>query len=78
MNTESFELRHIGPRQKDHETMLKTIGVESIDQLIYETVPDNIKLSQDLNLDKAMSEQEYLEHIFQIILDYGLKHLVLL
>ena len=63
MNTESFELRHIGPRQKDHESMLKTIGVESIDQLIYETVPDNIKLSQDLNLDKAMSEQEYLEHI---------------
>ena len=63
MNTESFELRHIGPRQKDHETMLKTIGVESMDQLIYETVPDNITLSQELDLDKAMSEQEYLEHI---------------
>ena len=63
MNTESFELRHIGPRQKDYETMLKTIGVESFDQLIYETVPDNIKLSQELSLDKAMSEQEYLEHI---------------
>ncbi len=63
MNTDAFALRHIGPREADHKDMLKTIGVDSIDQLIYETVPDNIRLENGLNLAPAMSEQEYLEHI---------------
>lgn len=63
MNTDSFALRHIGPREKDIPEMLKTVGASSIDQLIYETVPDDILLKKALNLDTAMSEQEYLEHI---------------
>ena len=63
MNTDVFALRHIGPRESDHTEMLKTVGVESIDQLIYETIPDNIRLKKELNLASAMSEQEYLEHI---------------
>ncbi|MCK0177733.1 aminomethyl-transferring glycine dehydrogenase [Flavobacteriaceae bacterium S0862] len=63
MNTDSFALRHIGPRSSDHEDMLKTIGASSIEQLITETIPDNIRLQQPLNLDAAMSEQEYLQHI---------------
>ncbi|MCK0108744.1 aminomethyl-transferring glycine dehydrogenase [Flavobacteriaceae bacterium S0825] len=63
MNTDSFALRHIGPRSSDHEAMLKTIGASSIEQLITETIPDNIRLQQPLNLDAAMSEQEYLQHI---------------
>ena len=44
MNTDSFALRHIGPREDDHKGMLKTIGVDTMEQLIYETIPDNIKL----------------------------------
>lgn len=63
MNTDSFALRHIGPREKDLPQMLETVGASSIDQLIYETVPDDILLKKALNLDTAMSEQEYLEHI---------------
>jgi len=62
MNTDSFALRHIGPKTSDHEAMLNTIGASSMDQLIFETVPDNIKLQNPLNLDTAMSEQEYLQH----------------
>lgn len=63
MNTNSFALRHIGPRRSDLEVMLKTIGVSSIDQLIDETIPSNIRLQEKLQLDEAMSEQEFLEHI---------------
>ena len=63
MNTNSFQLRHIGPRAKDHKHMLETIGVESIDQLIYETIPDDIRLQNELDLAPAMSEYEYLNHI---------------
>lgn len=66
MNTDSFALRHIGPREKDLPQMLDTIGVPSMDQLIYETVPDDILLKKALNLDTAMSEQEYLEHITEL------------
>ncbi|MDX1461614.1 MAG: aminomethyl-transferring glycine dehydrogenase [Marinirhabdus sp.] len=66
MNTDSFALRHIGPRPSDLPEMLKTIGVESMDQLIYETIPSDIRLKEDLALDNAMSEQEYLEHITEL------------
>jgi glycine dehydrogenase len=66
MNTDLFALRHIGTRTSDHEAMLNTIGVSSLDQLISETVPDNIRLQQPLNLEVAMSEQEYLQHIHDL------------
>ncbi len=63
MNTDSFALRHIGPREKDLAKMLETVGVESLEQLINETIPDEIRLKKDLSLAPPMSEQEYLEHI---------------
>jgi glycine dehydrogenase len=66
MKTDAFALRHIGPRQNDLQHMFKTIGVESLDQLIYETVPDNILLKKELDLDPAMTEFEYLNHIQEL------------
>ena len=66
MNTDSFALRHIGPRESELSEMLETIGANSLDQLIFETVPDDILLKKPLNLDTAMSEQEYLEHITEL------------
>lgn len=66
MNTDSFALRHIGPRESDLPEMLETVGVSSLDQLIYETVPDDILLKKALNLDTAMSEQEFLEHVSEL------------
>ena len=63
MNTDSFALRHIGPRKSDLGEMLKTVGVNSIDQLIFETIPDDIRLKEEIQLDPALSENEYLEHI---------------
>jgi glycine dehydrogenase len=66
MNTDSFALRHIGPRRSDLPKMLETVGAESLEQLIFETIPDDIRLKEDLTLDEAMSEQEYLEHINEL------------
>ncbi|WP_159950610.1 aminomethyl-transferring glycine dehydrogenase [Polaribacter septentrionalilitoris] len=63
MNTNSFQLRHIGPNKEEQEKMLATIKANSLDQLILETVPDNIRLKEDLDLAPAMSEYEYLAHI---------------
>ena len=66
MNTDSFALRHIGPRESDLSQMLEAVGATSLDQLMYETVPDDILLKKALDLDVAMSEQEYLEHITEL------------
>ena len=63
MNTNAFALRHIGPRENDIKEMLQTIGAESIEQLIYETIPSNIRLEKDLDLEDAMTEYEYSTHI---------------
>jgi glycine dehydrogenase len=35
MKTDSFALRHLGPRENDLPKNAKTIGVETLDQLIY-------------------------------------------
>ena len=66
MNTNAFALRHIGPNKEDQDQMLKTIGADSLDQLIYETIPDDIKLQKGLQLDAPMSEQEYLVYLHEV------------
>lgn len=66
MNTDSFALRHIGPRPEDVSEMLKTVGVDSIDQLIYETIPDDIRLEEELNLPEGLTEQEFAEHLTEL------------
>lgn len=63
MRTDSFVLRHLGPDNKEVEEMLKTIGVKSLSELIYNTIPDDILLKNVLNLPEAMSENEFASHI---------------
>lgn len=55
-----FVNRHLGPNQKELAAMLKTIGADSLDQLISQTVPTNIRFNSELNLPDAMSEYDYL------------------
>jgi glycine dehydrogenase len=66
MNTDSFALRHIGPRNSDLPEMLSTINADSMEQLIFETIPSDIRLKNGLQLDPALSENEYLEHINEL------------
>jgi len=66
MNTEVFAARHIGITERDLPHMLETIGVESMEQLIYETIPDDIKLKKPLDLPKGISEHEFLNHLHEL------------
>jgi len=66
MNTNAFALRHIGPREEDQKLMLETLGLDSLDQLIFETIPSDIRLKNGLNLDEPMTEYEYLLHIHDL------------
>ena len=63
MNTNLLERRHIGPSKNEEREMLQTIGIDSLEQLIDETVPSGIRLKKDLDLEPAISEYEYLSHI---------------
>lgn len=57
---ETFAHRHNGNDPEAITEMLKTIKAESIDQLIDETIPENIRLQEKLNLPKAQSEVDFL------------------
>jgi len=63
MNTNSFQRRHIGPNTKEQKQMLSFIKADDLEQLISQTVPDNIRLQNELDLEPAMNEYEYLSHI---------------
>ncbi|MBK9329023.1 MAG: aminomethyl-transferring glycine dehydrogenase [Sphingobacteriales bacterium] len=56
-----FQARHIGPRETDLPDMLKTIGVSTLDQLMEETVPANIRLKHPLSIGKPQTEYQYLQ-----------------
>ena len=64
--TDQFVDRHIGPEANEIKEMLATIGVESLDKLMDETIPQNIRLSGELNLPEAVSEYELLHQLRQI------------
>ncbi len=62
---DQFVDRHIGIREEQLPEMLKAVKVSSIDELITETVPDNIRLKGKLKIPTAQSEYEYLNELKQ-------------
>lgn len=64
--TNNFINRHNGPRANEIAGMLKTIGAQSLETLIDETLPSAIRLPKPLNLPQAMNEYEYLTHLKQL------------
>ena len=60
---ERFDTRHIGPSIEEEREMLQTLGVQSIDDLIDNTIPASIRRKNELNLPKRLSEYEYLQVI---------------
>ena len=63
MNPNSFENRHIGVNNEDVEKMLTCIGLDSIDQLIKQTIPNSILKKEELNIKSAINENEYLSSL---------------
>lgn len=59
--SEKFETRHNAPDAAQVAEMLKTIKVKSVDELIDQTIPSNIRLKKKLNLPEAKSEFEFLK-----------------
>ena len=58
-----FSSRHIGINNSQKKEILTFLGVENIDELISQTIPENIRLKKSLKLDEAISENDFLNHI---------------
>ena len=63
MKSERFQHRHIGVNAEEEKIMLAKIGVKSLDELIDQTIPQNIRLQSGLKLPEALSEHEYAEEM---------------
>ena len=58
-----FAERHIGPRPSEIKEMLQKIGVDTLDELVAQTIPANIRLDKSLDLPAALNESELLDHM---------------
>src|SRR5262245_13597720 len=62
----SFERRHVGPSPREIDAMLGAVGVRSMDELIAQTIPDEIRSTAPLDLAPALSETEALARLREL------------
>ncbi len=60
---DAFIQRHNGPREQDVKAMLAELGMASLDTLIERTVPADIRLGDELDLDPPKGEAEALDYL---------------
>ncbi|MGD8778281.1 MAG: aminomethyl-transferring glycine dehydrogenase [Ignavibacteria bacterium] len=61
--SDRFQNRHIGPGENDIKVMLSDIGVDSVEELIDKTIPQNIRLQKKINLSEPLKEHELLAEL---------------
>ncbi|NWQ71983.1 GCSP dehydrogenase, partial [Neopipo cinnamomea] len=63
---DDFSRRHIGPREQEKREMLRTVGVQSVEELMDKTIPASIRLRRPLRMDDHVCENEILETLYNI------------
>jgi glycine dehydrogenase len=66
MSQDRFVTRHIGPRGVEIAEMLEYVGVSSMEELLEQTVPSNIRLQQPLKMKEGLSERKYFRRILEL------------
>lgn len=59
----TFDRRHIGPSPRDVVAMLEAVGAKSLDELMAQTMPADIRQQKPLDTGRALSEVEALSHL---------------
>ncbi|MCC5852740.1 MAG: glycine dehydrogenase (aminomethyl-transferring), partial [Alkalimonas sp.] len=62
-NHQEFIQRHIGPDANETEAMLAELNVSSVEELIAQTIPADIRLPQPLAIGDSRSEAEALAYL---------------
>src|SRR5262249_12907133 len=65
-DSDSFARRHIGPNEQETAAMLQTVGFPTLEALVDEAIPSQIRLRQPLRLPEGKHEQEALASLRQI------------
>lgn len=60
MSKFNFASRHIGNNEAAQSEMLNTLNVSTLDELISQVIPANIRKNKELAIGEALSEYEYL------------------
>ena len=60
---DKFVNRHIGPSDEDIIEMSKVCGVDSVDELIAQTIPHQIRLKNEIDLQPELSEYEFIKSL---------------
>ena len=63
---DKFLNRHIGPKESNIELMLKDLGLKSLDELIEQTIPSNIRLKKLPEFEEPISEYQLLNKLQEI------------
>jgi glycine dehydrogenase len=61
-----FHERHIGPSNDDVRAMLRTLGYESMDELLRDTIPENIRFHGEMGIGEGISEKDLLDELRQM------------
>lgn len=60
---DKFINRHIGPSENEIQEMVKVCGVNNLDELINQTIPKQIRLQKDFELEPGLSEYEFIKKL---------------
>jgi glycine dehydrogenase len=63
---DTFENRHLGPKDIELSKMLESTGVKTLEELVDKTIPNSIKIQQETRLGRAKTESEMLERIKEV------------
>jgi glycine dehydrogenase len=63
---DKFVNRHVGPRDYELEQMANFCGANTVDLLIDETVPSNIRQKKDINLSPPVNEHTFIANLRKI------------
>ena len=61
-----FSARHIGPNLDEKSTMLRALGLDSIDQLIDQTIPASLPRAGDPRIEETLSEEQALQTLSEL------------
>ena len=63
MQPDKFASRHIGPNEDEISKMLSALEVDSIEELLSQTLPEEIRLKHPLTLREGISEYRFLNEL---------------
>jgi len=64
---DAFVARHNGASDQERAEMLAALNIDSMDQLIEQTVPESIRLADPINLPDSRTEQEVLSYLKDMV-----------